>query len=391
MNLIEQEKKYIVQTYGRYDLVVKKASGKYIWDARGKKYLDFFTGISVSNFGHCHPKIVSAIRKQAGTYLHVSNYYYAEPQVRLAKELIKRTFDGKVFFANSGAEACECAIKLARKWGSRNGARYEIITFTDSFHGRTLATISATGQAKFQKGFEPMLEGFKYAQFNNIESVKSLLSGKTAGIMVEAVQGEGGINVAKAAFLRDLRALCDERNLLLICDEVQCGMGRTGMFSAYEHSGITPDIVTFAKSFGGGLPLGAAVACDKVASVFMFGDHGTTFGGNPVSCAASLAFLGLFTPAAMRKVKSLGDYMMGSLGKLKEKYRFISEIRGLGLMLGAELDFSGKEIVKMCQKKGLLINCTRDRVLRFLPPFTIEKKDIDSALGILEDTLKCHM
>ena len=234
------------------------------------------------------------------------------------------------------------------------------------------------------------LEGFRYAEFNDIDSVKSLLSARTAAVMIEAVQGEGGINVANPVFLKELRALCDEKNLLLICDEVQCGMGRTGVFSAYEHSGITPDIVTFAKSLGGGLPLGAAVASDKVASVFNYGDHGTTFGGNPVSCAASLAFLGLLTPAVLKKVQSLGEYLRASLYKLKEKYGFISDVRGLGLMLGAELKFNGKEIVKKCQEDGLLINCTQDNVLRFLPPFIIDKKDIDTAMEILEDALKCH-
>jgi acetylornithine/N-succinyldiaminopimelate aminotransferase len=208
--------------------------------------------------------------------------------------------------------------------------------------------------------------------------------------MIEAVQGEGGINVANPVFLRELRAFCDEKKLLLICDEVQCGMGRTGVFSAYEHAGITPDIVTFAKSLGGGLPLGAAVASDKVASVFNYGDHGTTFGGNPVSCAASLAFLSLLTPAALKRVKSLGEYLKGSLYELKSKYGFIKDVRGLGLMLGAELDFSAKGIVKACQENGLLINCTQDNVLRFLPSFIIEKKDIDTAMGILEDALKCH-
>jgi acetylornithine/N-succinyldiaminopimelate aminotransferase len=390
-NIIAKEKEHIFQTYGRYDLVIKKAKGKYIWDEKGRKYLDFFTGISVTNFGHCHPKITGAVKAQLGKYMHVSNYYYTEPQVKLAEQVVKRTLDGKVFFTNSGAEACECAIKLARKWGSQNGGKYEIITFTNSFHGRTIATVTATAQSKFQQGFEPLPAGFKYAAFNDIDSVKLLVSRKTAAVMVEAVQGEGGVNIADFDFLRKLRALCDESGILLICDEVQCGMGRTGRFNAYEYAGITPDMVTLAKSFGGGLPLGACVAKHSVASALSFGDHGSTFGGNPVSCAASLALMELLTPAVLQKVTVLGDYLLGALKKLGREYGVIKDVRGLGLMAAIALDFDGKDVVKSCQKKGLLINSTQGNVLRFLPPYIIDKKDIDTAVKIVEEALKCQM
>lgn len=390
-NIKAKEKDYIFQTYRRYDLAVKKAKGKYIWDDKGKRYLDFFTGISVTNFGHCHPKITAAVKAQLGKYMHLSNYFYAEPQVKLAEQVAGRTIDGQVFFTNSGAEACECAIKLARKWGSQSGGKYEIITFRDGFHGRTIATVTATAQEKFQKGFEPLPAGFKYAEFNNLDSVRFLVNRKTAAVMIEAVQGEGGVNVADFEFLRKLRALCDENGMLLICDEVQCGMGRTGRFNAYEHAGITPDVVTLAKSFGGGLPLGACVAKHSVASALTFGDHGSTFGGNPVACAAALAVMGLTTDAALRKVADTGDYLLASLNKLAKEYGSIKEVRGLGLMAGVELDFDGKDVVKSCLKKGLIINCTQDRVLRFLPPYTVDKKDIDTAVKILEEALKCQM
>lgn len=390
MNIINKEKEYVFQTYRRYELAVKKAKGKYIWDVDGKKYLDMFTGISVSNMGHCHPQIVAAIKKQCGLYLHVSNYYYAEPQIKLAEALVKSSFAGRVFFSNSGAEACECAIKLARKWGSKHGGRYEIITFKDSFHGRTIATISAAEQKKFKSGFEPLLEGFKYAELNSLDSVKAALSDKTVAVLVEPIQGEGGVNCTSTEFMRSLRALCDEKKLLLICDEIQTGLGRTGDMYAYEGAAITPDILTLAKSLGGGLPLAATIAKDEVASALTFGEHGTTFGGNPVSCAAGLALMKMITPDVLKQVRESGLYFRKKLEALKSKYSFIKDVRGAGLMLGMDLDFKGSDVVKCCQQKGLLINCTHDTVIRFLPPFTVNKKDIDKAIKILEEAFKCQ-
>ncbi|MFH1368376.1 MAG: aspartate aminotransferase family protein [Elusimicrobiota bacterium] len=390
MNIISKEKEYVFQTYKRHELVVDKAKGKYVWDDDGERHLDFFTGISVANMGHCHPRIMAAIRKQCGKYMHVSNYYYAAPQVKLAEELVKKSFAGRVFLSNSGAEACECAIKLARKWGSASGGRYEIITFNNCFHGRTIATISATSQEKLKKGFEPWLEGFKYAEFNDIDSVKSAVTEKTVAVMLEPIQGEGGIHCATPGFMKSLRTLCDQKKLLLICDEIQCGLGRTGEMFAYESAGITPDIITVAKSLGGGLPLAATVAKDSVALALIAGEHGTTFGGNPVACAAAVEYLRLVTPKLLQKVKKTGRYFKWKLEALKTKFACIKEVRGEGLMLGVELDFNGADVVKFCQQKGLLINCTHDTVLRFLPPFIIDKEDVDTAVNILEEALKCQ-
>ena len=387
MSTITKEKKYILQTYGRYDLVVAKAKGKYLWDNKGKKYLDFFSGISTANLGHGDKKILSAVRKQSEKYMHVSNYYYAEPQVKLAEKLINLTFPGKVFLSNSGAEANECAIKLVRKYGSEKG-RYEMIAFKNSFHGRTIATLSSTGQKKFHKGFEPMLKGFRFAEFNDINSVKKLLNKKTAGVLIELVQGEGGINIAEKGFARELKKLCDKNKLLLVVDEIQTGIGRTGKAFAYEHYGIKPNIVTLAKSLGGGLPLGATIIDNTLASVLSYGEHGSTFGGNPVSCAAALEVLRSLTPALLNKVKANGNYFIDKLDLLKKKWSFIKEVRGVGLMVGVELALRGADIVKFCQAKGLLINCTNNTVLRFLPPLIIGKADIDKAVKILEEAFK---
>ena len=384
MSTIKKERKYILQTYGRYNLVVSKAKGKYVWDNKGKKYLDFFTGISTANLGHGDKRILSAVREQSEKYMHVSNYYYAEPQVKLAEKLIGLTFPGKVFLSNSGAEANECAIKIVRKYGSKSG-RYGMIVFNNSFHGRTIATLSSTGQKKFHKGFEPLLKGFKFAAFNDISSVKKLINKKTAGVLIELVQGEGGINIADKGFVRELKKLCVKHKLLLAVDEIQTGIGRTGKAFAYEHYGIKPNIVTLAKSLGGGLPLGATIVDSRLAPVLTYGEHGSTFGGNPVSCAAALEVLKSLTPSLLKKVSANGKYFMDKLGVLKKYPGIVKEIRGLGLMVGVELAIKGADIVKFCQAKGLLINCTNNTVLRFLPPLIINRADIDKAVNILEE------
>ena len=387
MNITENDKEYIVQTYKRQELAVAKAKGKYVFDQAGKRYLDFFTGISVCNLGHCNPRVVSAIKKQAGTLMHASNHYYTAPQGELAKKLIELSFPGRVFFSNSGAEANECAIKLARKWGNSltGKKKFELISFSNSFHGRTLATLAATGQQKFHNGFEPMPAGFKYAEFNNLGSVSRLISDETAAVIVEPVQGEGGVNIAEKGFLEGLKKLCDEKGMILIFDEVQCGMGRTGTFFAYEQYGIVPDVITFAKSLAGGLPLGATIISEKYASVFGYGGHGSTFGGNPVSCAAANAVLNELDAPLLEKVRTNGKFLLSKLQKLKKKYSFVKEARGVGLMTALELDKSGAEIVASCLEKGLLINCTQDKILRFLPPFIVGKKDINLAMTILEE------
>lgn len=385
-NWIELEKKYLLPVYKRYPLVVKNAKGKYLWDIYGKKYIDFFSGISVCNLGHTNSLICKSIKKQIKKNLHLSNFYYSCEQIELASKLVQLYGEGKVFFSNSGAEANECAIKVVRKWGKQ---RYEIICFFNSFHGRTIATLSATGQEKFHKNFQPLVEGFKYANFNDINSVKNLLNNKTAAVMVEIVQAEGGVNIGERNFFVELESFCRQNNLLLIVDEIQTGLGRTGKMFAFQHFGIKPDIITLGKSLGGGLPLGATVVADKLNNVFDYGDHGSTFGGNPVSCAAAIAYLSQLDEQLLEKVRENGKYFLDSLKKLKEKHpQKIKDVRGLGLLLGMELYFKGDEVVDSCLKKGYLINCVQENVLRFLPPFIIEKEDIDGLIETLNIILE---
>ncbi len=391
MNIQKTENEYLMHTYKRNNLVVKKTKGQFIWDEKGKKYLDFFAGISVCNLGHLNDAAVKAAKKQLDSYAHVSNLYYAPAQVELGQELVKKTFPkGKVFLSNSGAEANECAIKLSRKWGAlspaKNGKkRYEIISFNNSFHGRTMATMAATGQPKFHEYLKPLQEKFVFAEFNDIDSVKKLINDKTVAIIIEPIQGEGGICVVTKKFIKQLRTLCDEKNILLIFDEIQCGMGRTGKFYAFENFGVKPDIVTLAKSLANGLPLGATVANKKCGEAFVYGDHGSTFGGNPVSCAAALAVVKTMTPVFLKNSLKTANYLHEKLNGLKKKYKVIKEVRGIGFMIGAELTVNGKDIVSFCMDKGLIINCTQDTVLRILPPFIITKKDIDFAVKILDE------
>jgi predicted acetylornithine/succinylornithine family transaminase len=396
MNIKQIEDKCFMHTYKRANLVIKKAKDQFVWDEKGKKYLDFFAGISVCNVGHCNDKVVKAVKSQIDSFAHVSNLYYAPVQIKLGEELVKRAFPGaKVFLANSGAEANECAIKLARKWGylnpSRLGNRYEIICFNNSFHGRTMATMAATGQKKFHKYLKPLQEKFVFAEFNDIGSVKKLINNKTVAVMIEPVQGEGGIIPVEKKFLKNLRNLCDKNNILLIFDEIQCGIGRTGKFYAFETFGVKPDIVTMAKSLANGLPVGAAVADKKCADAFTYGDHGSTFGGNPVSCAAALAVSKIMTPKFLNNSAKIAKYLYKKLESLKYKYSIIKEVRGVGSILGIDLTLNGKGILNYCLEKGLLINCTHDTVLRFLPPLIITKKDVDCALKILEEALKWQM
>jgi predicted acetylornithine/succinylornithine family transaminase len=393
INIKQIEDKYFMCTYKRINLVVKKAKNQFIWDDKGRKYLDFFAGISVCNLGHCNDKVLKAIKLQLDNFVHVSNLYYASSQVKLGEELSKRAFPkARVFLANSGAEANECAIKLARKWGylnpSKIGNRYEIICFNNSFHGRTMATMAATGQKKFHNYLKPLQEKFVFAEFNDINSIKKLINNRTVAVMIEPVQGEGGIVPAEKKFLKDLRVFCDKNNLLLIFDEIQCGIGRTGKFYAFESFGVKPDIVTMAKSLANGLPLGAVVACKKCADAFTYGDHGSTFGGNPVSCAAALAVSKMMTAKFLYNSSKVSDYFRKKLEVLKNKYSIIKEVRGVGLMLGIDLTINGKDIVNYCLQKRLIINCTHDTVLRLLPPLIITKKDVNCAMKILEEALK---
>ncbi len=376
--------KYVMNTYKRVPLCLEKAGGAKVWDIDGKVYLDFFPGWAVSGIGHCHPKVTSAINKQAGKLMHVSNNYYSELQALLAKKIIENSFPGKVFFANSGAEANEAAVKLARKYGHDNG-RFEIITMTKSFHGRTIAMITATGQDKVKKGFEPLPKGFIHVPFNDLEAVKEAITDHTIAVMLEPIQCEGGINIARIEYMRSLRKICDEKDMLLILDEVQTGMGRAGKVFAYQNYGITPDVMTLAKALGGGLPIGACVAGGRFADVLTPGTHASTFGGSPIVSAAALAvFDAIEKEKLLQNANSMGAYLKKKLEMLKKKYHFIKEIRTVALIVGLELSVKGEDIYRECLKERLMINCKQDTVLRIMPPMTITKKDIDKAILILD-------
>jgi acetylornithine/N-succinyldiaminopimelate aminotransferase len=388
--ITEMGKKYLMQNYAQLPLVIARGEGVRVWDDQGKCYLDFVGGIAVNSVGHCHPRVVTAIRQQSEQLIHCSNLYWFEPPVVLARELTALSGLDRVFFCNSGAEANEAAIKLARKYASEqcNKENPEIIAFTKSFHGRTLGTLAATGQEKFSRGFTPLPEGFRHVPFNDVVELKKAVGSQTAAIMVEPLQGEGGVYPASQEMMETLLELRDEQGILLIFDEVQCGLGRTGKAFAYEHYGVRPDILTLAKALGGGLPIGATLAREGVAQLFQPGTHGTTFGGNPVACAAARAVLQVLEDEGLvEQAAETGNYMKTSLEALQKKYPFIKEVRGMGLLLGMELDRPGQEMVALCQEQGLLINCTAERVLRFMPPLITSREEVDEAMGILDDAL----
>lgn len=376
--------KFVLETYKRYNVIFVRGENQYLYDDKGRRYLDFFCGLSVTNLGHVNKMLLKTLKKQSSYLWHCSNLYYTYPQFKLAKLLVEKTFPSKVFFSNSGAEANECAIKLVRKYGE-SSKRYEIITFKNSFHGRTIATLTATGQEKFHKGFMPLLSGFKYAEFNNISSVKKLISKKTVAIMLEPIQGEGGIYVADKFFLKQLRKICDDMKLLLIFDEVQTGFGRTGELFAYQYFNVKPDIITLAKGIANGLPLGATLVDIKYSKVFNYGDHGSTFGGNLISCSVAYEVLKQIDKKLLNNVKKMGKYLFEKMNQLKSKFDFVKSVRGVGLMLGMELDFDARVVVEECLKRGLVLNVTQDKVIRFLPPLIIRKSDIDTAINILEE------
>jgi len=389
--LIENEKKYLIQTYKQPMMVLNRGEGIKVWDLEGRMYYDFIGGIAVNSLGYCHPKIVEAIHKQSKTLIHCSNLFYAAPQIILAKELVKLSCGDRVFFGNSGAEVNEAAIKLAAKYfKEQDKEKYKMIYMKDSFHGRTIATLAATGKYKYQKDFLPLLPAFKQAIFNDLDTVKEAYDEKVAAIMVEPVQGEGGIHIATAEFLAGLREFCDSKDLLLIFDEIQCGLGRTGKMFAYQNYQVEPDILTLAKPLGGGLPLGALIAKEKFASVFKPGDHGTTFGGNPVACAAAYAFLEVLQQDdLLAECQKKGEYFREKLQVLKTKYAdYIKEIRVIGLMVGLEVSKEGPEIVKKMIEEGFLINCTAENVLRFLPPLIVQEEEIDGMINALEKIFK---
>ncbi len=393
---------YILPTYAKTPLIFVKGKGSRLWDIDNRQFLDFFPGWGVGNLGHCHPKVMQAVRDQVSKLIFVPNNYHNIPQAKLAKELASLLdYPAKVFFCNSGAEANEGAIKLARKFGvstalSADGernrtigqGRYEIITFENSFHGRTLAALAATGQKKYQAGFDPLPQGFKIVKFNDLSAVKSALSDESVAILLELIQGEGGVNVADKEFVLGLRKICDERKMLLIVDEVQTGIGRTAEFFCHKHYNIAPDVMTLAKALGGGLPIGVMAVKSEISDVLGPGMHASTFGGGPVICRAALAVLkAIKKEKLIIKAKKSSEYLFDKLNQLKHKYPFIKEVRGIGLMAGVELDIEGKEVVQKCLADNLLINCTHDKVLRLMPALNISRKEIDKAIGILDKAL----
>lgn len=394
--VIQLYERYVMNTYARHPLVITKAKGSRVWDIEGREYLDLFPGWGVSGLGHSHPWLAKALRGQIGRILHLSNTYYHPLQARAAKQLVEASFDGKVFFTNSGAEAVETAVKLSRKWGQPApaikaggpGGRFEIIAMERSFHGRTMTALSATGQPKYQEGFQPLVPGFVHVPFDDLFAVKKAITPKTVAILVEPIQGEGGVRLPSSNFLAGLRQLCDQHQLLLIADEVQTGMGRTGKLFAYQHSGITPDILLLAKTLGGGFPIGAVVAKRSIADTLTPGTHATTYGGSPLGCAGILAvFEVIKKEKLLERANQVSAKIMKRLEKLKSRVPFIKEVRGLGLMIGIELSIDGRPLVDACRKQGLLINCTQERVLRLLPAMTVPAAQLDQALLILERVL----
>jgi acetylornithine/N-succinyldiaminopimelate aminotransferase len=381
--------KYVIANYRRLPRVIVKGEGNYLFDADGNKILDMFPGWAVSGIGHCHPKVVEAIRRQAGELLHIDNTFYTEQQGRFAQLLSDRAFGGKVFFCNSGAEANEAALKLARRHTAKG--KYKYITAEGSFHGRTFATVTATAQPKYHEGFLPMLPGFSYVPFNDIKALEAAFTDEVAGVLVEPIQGEGGINVATKEYLEAIRQLCDQHGAMMILDEVQTGMGRTGKWFAYQFADVEPDIMTMAKALGGGVAIGAMVAKPEVAASLVPGTHASTFGGNSLACAAGIAVVeAIEEEYLLDNAIKMGDYTKKKLGQLKSRHPIIEEVRGVGLMIGIGLGGPGADIVSKCLEKGLRINCTHDTILRFMPSMTVTEAQIDEAIRIL-DTVMTEM
>ena len=388
--IIQLTERHVANTIRRYPIALVKGKGMHVWDASGNKYLDFVAGVAVDSLGHCHPKIVQAIRKQAGQLLHVSNWFHIEPQARLAAEITRLSFGNKVFFCNSGTEAIEGAIKLARRFfidqGQKN--KTEIITTYKSFHGRTLGAMSATPQDKIQKGFGPLVPGFKYVPFDDIAAMKKAITSKTCAVMVEPIQGESGVNIPSKTYLKELRKLCTERDVLLILDEIQTGFGRTGHLFAYQAFGAKPDIMTLAKGLGAGVPIGALVMTNTVAKSLGPGTHGSTFGGNPLVCAAALASVAIVSDKTfLKNVRDTGKYFLSRLKELSKKFPVIKEVRGMGLILAIDIDGSSAEVAKNCMEQGILVNSIQPGTVRFIPPLIVSQKNIDTLIRVLTKSL----
>lgn len=377
---------YVMHTYAP-SATLTSGHGCKVRNPDGMTYLDFTAGIGVLNVGHCHPKVVEAIQTQAATLCHCSNLFYNANQALLAQRLSKLSLNGKCFFANSGAEANEAMIKLARLWGNEDG-KFEIITMQNSFHGRTLATAAATGQSKIQDGFDPLPIGFAYAEFNNLDSVKAAINDRTVAVMVEAVQGEGGVIPAEEEFMVGVRKLCDEKGLLMLCDEVQCGMGRTGKWFGWQHYPVKPDAFTLSKALGGGFPIGALIATNEMADKFTPGKHATTFGGNPLACAAALAVIDAMEEEAMIKsAEDIGKLFRDGLNGYVDKYEQVQAVRGIGLMVGMVVEGQAKEVVDTCRDMGLLCCSAGEHVVRFLPPLNVKEGDLEEAMEMISDAL----
>jgi acetylornithine aminotransferase len=380
----------IAKTYKRFPIVLEKGSGCTLYDTQGRRYTDFVAGIAVCNLGHCHPGVIKAVCDQAQRLVHVSNLYYTIPQVELAAWLVEHSFADRAFFCNSGAEANEAAIKLARKYFNERGdiGRFKIITMEHSFHGRTMATLSATGQDKIKKGFDPVLEGFDYVPFNDLEALQSKIDANTCAVMLEPIQGEGGVRCPDADYLKAVRQICDASDVLLILDEIQTGMGRTGRLFAYEHFDVAPDIMTLAKALANGLPIGAMLATEQVAEAFGPGAHASTFGGTPLVTATALEVCKtLVQGGVLNQGRETGAYFKEKLQWLKERHAVIVDLRGLGLLLGIQLAINGESLVNPCLQRGFLVNCIQDNILRFIPPLIIQKEEIDALIGCLDEIL----
>ncbi len=383
-DIIQGYDQYILSTYTRTPGIFVKGKGMDLTDIDGKKFLDFFPGWGVNNVGHCHPKVMAGVRDQISKLIHIPNNFYHVHQVKLAKEIIRHSFPGKIFFGNSGTEACEAAIKFSRIYGKASG-RHEIITMENSFHGRTLGSLAATGQEKYRKGFEPLPEGFRYVSFNDIDALKAAITDQTVAIMLELVQGEGGVNIADEEYIHQVRELCDQKDILLIFDEVQTGMGRTGTMFAFEQYGVKPDLMLLAKALGGGLPIGVLVVKKAIADTFQPGMHAATFGGSPLVCKAALGtFKAIASGKMLKNAKTMSTYLFDKLNALKKKFHCIKDVRGLGLMIGIELSIEGNPIYEECFKNGLIINCTQGNILRLMPALNVTKKQANKALYILE-------
>lgn len=382
--LYEEDKKYYLPTFKRFPLALIKGKGSRVWDADGKEYIDMLAGIAVNNVGHCHPKVVQAIQDQAAELIHISNFFVSPPQVALSKLLVDLSRLEHVFLSNSGAESVEGAIKVARKYASKQGRGGGIISMKNSFHGRTLATI-ATGQKKYQKGFAPIPTGFVQVDFNDIQALQAAITRDTAAVILEPVQGEGGIVPAQKEYLQAVRKLCDENDVLLIFDEIQCGIGRTGHFFAKDHFGVQPDIMTLAKGLGGGTPIGAFLCNKKVGDAIDFGDHGTTFGGNPLASAAALATIkAIMDENLLQAAREKGNWLMGIIRSWAKEHPMIQEVRGLGLMIGVQLDRPAAPLVKALMDEGVIANATAESVLRLVPPLNIPEEDLVKVLDKLK-------